>query len=202
MFKKCYNCFYSKKTCQCKDIVAIKTNIKFIILIHPKEALKQKTGTGRLTHLFLNNSELITGVNFSTNSRVNELINDPAYFPALLYPSDKALPIENKILNKRKLLIFILDGTWYNAKVMLRESSNLKKLPCISFTSKHISKYKFKKQPKNYCLSTIESAYYILQSLKEKNIANQDAEHESMMSFFTKIVENQSSYWKGVDKNA
>jgi len=202
MFNRCYKCFYSKKTCRCKDIIAIETNIKFVILIHPKEALKQKTGTGRLTHLFLNNSELITGIDFSTSNRVNELIKDPAFFSTLLYPSNKALFIENNTLNERKLLIFILDGTWCNVKVMLRESNNLNKLPFISFNSKYISKYKFKKQPKRFCLSTIESAYYILQYLKKNNIANHNAKYENMMTFFSKIVQNQSSYWKGIDKNA
>ena len=49
--------------------------------MHPKEAYKQKIGTGRLTHLSLIDSELIIGVDFTENDAVNSYINNPAYYP-------------------------------------------------------------------------------------------------------------------------
>jgi len=140
------------KHCLCNDIIPIDSGIKVVILIHPREAQKQKTGTGRLTHLSIKDSELIRGIDFTNHPRVNELINDPSYFPVLLYPTDDAIKIEDKSLreslNNKKLLVFILDGTWWHASVMVKESKNIQKLPHITFEEKHISKYIFKKQPR------------------------------------------------------
>ena len=90
MAEKCYKCFRPMETCYCKHIVPIETGVKFVFLIHPKEAYKQKTGTGRLAHLSLPDSELIIGIDFTHNKRLNELINNPEYFPVVMYPGKDA----------------------------------------------------------------------------------------------------------------
>ena len=59
MAEKCYHCFRPKETCYCKDILPFDTEIHFVFLMHPKEAYKQKTGTGRLASLSLKNSEIL-----------------------------------------------------------------------------------------------------------------------------------------------
>lgn len=205
MLKKCNKCSFSIKNCYCKEIIPIDTNVKIIILIHPKEARHQKTGTGKLTHLSIKDSELIKGIDFTDNIRVNELINNKSYFPVLLYPSNNALNIDDKAfynsLNNKKLLIFILDGTWWQAKVMIRESKNLHLIPHLSFKKKYISKFFFKKQPKKNYLSTIESVYYLLLSLKKNNIVNKSAKYENLMSVFNKMINQQLQFWTGIDKN-
>ena len=89
---KCYKCFRPFETCYCKDIVSIKTGIKFVFLMHPKEAYKQKTGTGRLAHLTLEDSEIIVGVDFTDNPRLNTLITDEKYFPVVMYPYGSLTP--------------------------------------------------------------------------------------------------------------
>ena len=58
--------------------------------MHPKEAYKQKTGTGRLASLSLLDSEIIIDYTFDNNSRTQELISDPAYYPMVLYPNEEA----------------------------------------------------------------------------------------------------------------
>ncbi|OHD37644.1 MAG: hypothetical protein A2Y30_10825 [Spirochaetes bacterium GWE1_32_154] len=203
---KCYKCLFSQTNCFCNDIIPIDTNVKIVILIHPMEAKNQRTGTGRLTHLSINDSELIIGIDFTNNKRVNELINDKTFYPVLLYPSDKALNIEDKTfynsLENKKLLIFILDGTWWHARVMLRESSNLMQIPHISFEQKYTSKYFFKKQPKENYLSTIECVYYLLSSLKENNLANKSANYQNLMSIFDRLISQQRQFWGGNDKNS
>jgi len=42
--------------------------------MHPKEYRKEKNGTGIMTALQLENSEIIVGVDFTNNDRVNEII--------------------------------------------------------------------------------------------------------------------------------
>jgi len=42
--------------------------------MHPKEYKKEKNGTGHMTQLQLENSEIIVGVDFTNNKRVNEIL--------------------------------------------------------------------------------------------------------------------------------
>lgn len=54
--------------------------------MHPKEARKEKIGTGKISKLSLLNSQIIVGVNFTEDSRVNSIINDSQNYCLLLYP--------------------------------------------------------------------------------------------------------------------
>ena len=73
-FPRCYRCFRPVKACLCKHITPIDTGIKFVFLMHPKEAYRQRTGTGRLANISLIDSEIIVGIDFTDNARLNELI--------------------------------------------------------------------------------------------------------------------------------
>jgi len=42
--------------------------------MHPKEYKKEKKGTGYMTNLQLENSEIIVGVDFTNNERINKLL--------------------------------------------------------------------------------------------------------------------------------
>ena len=59
---KCYRCFRPEKSCYCKYIKSFDCGVKFVLLMHPKEAFKQKTGTGRLTNIALIDSEIIGSI--------------------------------------------------------------------------------------------------------------------------------------------
>jgi DTW domain-containing protein YfiP len=169
--KKCYRCFRSKAACFCEEIKSFKTETKFIILMHPKEARREKTGTGRITQLSLINSELIVGIDFSHEKKVNDYLeNKSRYICYLLYPGTNALVISSNESNietnllknelkvtKRELVLFIIDGTWPCARKMMKESKNLHFLPRICFAPKSPSQFIIKQQPHQSCLSTIEA---------------------------------------------
>ena len=109
---KCYRCFRPEKSCYCKYINPFDCGIKFVILMHPKEAFKQKTGTGRLTHIALIDSEIIIGIDFTENKRLLELLSDEQYYPVLLYPDEKAWTASNPALKtqlgeNKKLLVIV-----------------------------------------------------------------------------------------------
>jgi len=151
----------------CSHVRPIKTETKFVVLMHPKEFKKIKNGTGHLTHLSLENSELYIDTDFSEHKRVNELIADPKNNCYLLYPSQKSIVLnENSISEEEKnSVIFILDATWDISKNMLRDSKNLQRLPHISFEHTKTSQFEIKTQPEEYCLSTIESTLCVLELL-------------------------------------
>lgn len=94
MAEKCLRCFRSVETCYCKYITPVKTGVTFVFLMHPKEAYRQRTGTGRLAHLSLTDSRIIVGVDFTQNESLNALLADNRYFPVLLYPGEDAFTAE------------------------------------------------------------------------------------------------------------
>ena len=199
MAEKCWSCFRPLSSCYCRYIEKIETDVHFVFLMHPKEAYHQKTGTGRLAHLTLINSEIIIGIDFTTNPRVKELLSTPDYFPLLLYPDKQAwtansLNEENLTLKEktgnRKLLVFVIDATWFFAKKMLRLSPNIYNLPKISFAGKYLSQFKFKTQPAEECVSTIESCYYLLNELSAAKVI-ESVNTEPLMNIFKRMVNFQ-----------
>jgi DTW domain-containing protein YfiP len=166
--------------------------------MHPKEAYRQKTGTGRLTALSLKEAEIIIGIDFTNNARLNELIRDTkTYFPVLLYPAKDAYytdtPTFREAIGKRKLLVIVVDATWFFAHKIVVLSGNLHALPKLSFKNAYRSQFEFKRQPAPECLSTIESTYYLVEELKAAGIANPAAEVSGMMRTFHEMVSYQLS---------
>jgi len=192
----CYRCFRPIKSCLCSDIKAFSTHTRFVILMHPKEARKVKLGTGRLTHLCLKNSEILLGVDFTEDQRVNLLIKDPAYYPVILYPGENSTNISefhfhDSIPDTRKILVFVIDASWTLAKKMLKLSINLQALPKIHFRPQGPSQYVIKQQPHEYCLSTIESVYFLLEELDRLGIEECRGQHRSLLETLDKICRLQ-----------
>jgi len=190
----CYHCYRPLRLCLCSSVKPIQTATKFVILMHPKEFKKTKNGTGRLTHLSLPNSELYIDVDFSDHNAVNTLIDDKNNCCYLLYPSHDSLTLNTqKIdLQNKQLVIFILDSTWPCSMKMLRLSRNLQRLPKLSFTHTKCSQFQIKEQPKDFCLSTIESTLTILELLNAHEIENiDDTAFEPFLEPFLSMVEYQ-----------
>ncbi len=181
----------------CEFVQSIKTKTKFVILMHPKEFKKVKNGTGHLTHLSLQNSELFIGIDFTHHRRVNEIIKD--YDSFILYPSKEAINLSKEGLNvKKEMAIFIIDSTWSCSVKMFRDSKNLNNLKHISFDSTKLSQFKIKEQPAEYCLSTIESTLSILEMLnkwhlegtKEEDLANFLDPFHKMVAYQQEIAQD------------
>jgi DTW domain-containing protein YfiP len=171
--------------------------------MHPKEARKVKLGTGRLTHLSLKNSEILLGVDFTEDHRVNRMIKDPSYYQVILYPGEKSIDIgafrfPDTIPDRIKLLVFVIDASWTLARKMLRLSSNLHALPKIHFRPQGPSRYGIKQQPHEYCLSTIESVYFLLEELDELGIEKCRGQHQSLLEYLDKLCRLQLECTKDV----
>lgn len=192
--EKCYRCYRPMSSCMCSSVKPIQTNTKFVILMHPKEFKKTKNGTGRLTHLSLPNSELYIDVDFSDHNAVNALIHHPDNLCFVLYPGEESLNLNTQKIeaNGKQIVIFIIDATWPCSVKMLRLSSNLQRLPKMSFTHSKSSQFKIKQQPKDFCLSTIESTLTILELLHNQEIETiQNEAFEHFLDPFTSMVEHQ-----------
>ncbi|DAB30891.1 MAG TPA: hypothetical protein CFH84_01595 [Sulfurimonas sp. UBA12504] len=177
----------------CPYIEPIETNTKFVILMHPKEFKKVKNNTGFFTHLSLTNSELFIGVDFSAHQRINEIVATHESY--ILFPSAYALNLSQTrplMPNQKKMAIFIIDSTWACTKKMFTQSTNLKALLHMSFTTEKTSQYQIKEQPQSNYLSTIESTLVVLEELVKWDV--ESVEQEKMDGFlrpFTKMIEYQ-----------
>ena len=190
----CYKCFRAKDNCFCKYIRPINSGIKFVFLMHTKEAKRQRTGTGRLASLSLVNSEIIVGIDFSQNERIKELLADERYYPMVLYPDENAWNAKKEgfkeTLKGKTPLVFVLDATWFCAKKLIQKNEWIIKLPKLSFSGSYTSIFTFKKEPSAECVSTIESCYYLIKEMQEAALSP-DEDISSLMSVFKAMIRFQ-----------
>jgi len=194
----CYACRRVKKNCLCDSIKPFFTRMRFVILMHAKEAQKQKTGTARLAKLCLKNAELLIGTDFTQDERVNSLLRDPSYSPFVLYPGPEAVnfktPANALAAEGKTLLIFVIDGTWRCAQSLLFRSKNIHALPRLSFSRNYISQFVIKRQPMRHCVSTIEAIYHLCEEAEEAGYENLNAQNEALLVLLKKLVDTQLQY--------
>jgi DTW domain-containing protein len=193
----CYRCFWPKSLCWCSSIIPIENRTKILILMHPREFKDKKAGTGRFTHLCLKNSEIHMGVFFDHHKVVQERINDPCYFPMLLYPGAASVTLSEQgfretILRDRKLLVILLDATWHNAKKMFDGSPSLQQLPQLRIAPEEKSRFLIKRQPFDWCLSTIEAAHELLKALEKSGLDSYERPGQ-MLDLFDRMQKYQIS---------
>ncbi len=195
MREYCYQCFKPRASCFCDKLRTVDCGVKFVFLMHPKEANRQKTGTGHIASIRLPESEILVGVDFTNHTHLNELLNSEEYYPVLLYPGEDAWTAKKEgfkeAVGTKKLLVIIIDSTWFCSKKMIRESKNLHSLPKFSFSGSYKSIFTFKREPAEYCVSTIESCYYLIKELQDAKMVNESVDPEPLMDVFKKMIINQ-----------
>ncbi|MCJ7679153.1 MAG: DTW domain-containing protein, partial [Candidatus Aminicenantes bacterium] len=178
----CPRCLYPEVSCFCSTIQPFNTRTRFIFLMHPKEARKEKNGTGRLAHLCLQNSEIRIGTDFSSDLTLEALIHSPERVPLLLYPDPQSTPLasypwKEKLKGGKIPCIFLPDGTWSLAKKIRTRNPILQTLPRIALNPPHPSQFFIKRQPRLDCLSTIETVYQYLEECRHLGIEPIQKEH-------------------------
>ncbi len=164
--------------------------------MHPKEFKKTKNGTGHFTNLSLKNCEIHIGVDFSQNKVINEIIDDPANASYVLYPSATSINLNKSTIGSKgkNTVLFLIDSTWPCSRSILLHSPNIQNLEKVSFTHTQVSGFTFKQQPKEYCLSTMESTLCVLELLTKHELENLDRQTlDGFLLPFKKMVEYQLS---------
>lgn len=200
----CLNCRRRLRTCVCQYLRPFKTDSRFIILMHPMEFKKEKVGTGRFSHLILENSEILVDVGFDENPRFQEILNDPEYQSYVLYPGEKTIDLSGEAvdLGKKKSQFIVIDGTWPCAKKMMKLTTSLHHVPRVSFTTDRQSEFKVKHQPMPGCLSTVESIHQVLFDLNRLKIEKTEGKEENLMDVFRETVKLQVELASDPDRQA
>lgn len=196
---RCHRCRRPRAACYCSFINAFDSEPRFVILTQPREA-KHCFGTGRIAHLCLKNSLLVEGVDFSSDERVNREIHSRTGFPVLLFPSKNSINLSRQTLVERmdlvpagrKLVVFVLDGTWKSVRKMIRLSHNLANLPRICFEPPSPSSYRIRRQPKPHCYSTVEAIHHVVDLFAVHGSSQRP--HDNLLTVFHSVIDRQLAY--------
>lgn len=198
----CWICRQPGDGCYCQNLRPFDPKIEFVVLIHKIES-RRRIATGRMSHLLLENSHLIEGDQFENHSKVGELIAREDVFPVVLYPGAGSVDVSKASSEElaalapvgRRLLVFVIDGTWATARRTMRLSSNLARLPRISFAPVRESQFQVRKQPAPHCLSTLEAIHHTIELLGESQGFDVEARaHDHMIEIFSGMVDRQKTF--------
>jgi DTW domain-containing protein YfiP len=140
----------------------VESATRACILQHLGER-KTAIGTARMAHLSLPNSELHLGISFEDHHRVRELAASPG--TALLFPGDGALD-PAALRGRPPTTVIVVDGTWSQARKVIKRNPFLQALPRLAFTPDRPSNYRIRAEPSVECVSTIEALVHLLGALE------------------------------------
>lgn len=160
--ERCLRCRRPRRACWCPHLRPVESATRACILQHLRER-KTAIGTARMAHLSLPNSELHLGVSFVDNQRVRALAAAPG--TALLFPGEGAVD-PAALRHAPPRTVIVVDGTWQQARKVLKENPFLLELPRIGFTPAQPSNYRIRAEPSAECVSTIEAVVHLLGALE------------------------------------
>ena len=198
----CLKCFRVSDLCLCSTIVPFEIEPLVVLLVHPREFMKT-IGTVRIVKLALKNSIFWRGFGHEVDhdKELLALIENPNHFPTVLFPGADSInltalsreELSTRIPPGKRLVIFVIDGTWTSAKQMIRTSEVLQKLTKLSFNVVTESTYQFRKQPQEFCLSTVEAVSLLVENLNQKGLCKPTPKgaHFAMLKSFEALVDSQ-----------
>jgi DTW domain-containing protein YfiP len=156
----CSRCKRPARVCYCGHLTSIDTQTRVVFLQHPREE-GVPIGTARIAHLCLPNSELHVGVDFRDSLALRLALSDPERPAALLYPSEGAVDVfAHPPLSP--ITLVVVDGTWWQAKKLVRANPDLARLPRYAFRAPTPSDYRIRREPDVAYVSTIEALVHVL----------------------------------------
>jgi DTW domain-containing protein YfiP len=162
----CARCRRPESVCYCAHLVSLPTRTRVLLLQHPRER-HMPVGTARLAHLCLPSSELRVGVDFDDDAQVRAALSGggPTY---LLFPGPKAIDLAAASLSSQDepITLVVVDGTWWQARKLLKRNAALAALPQIRFTPRSPSNYRIRREPADHCVATVEALAQVLGALE------------------------------------
>lgn len=151
--------------CYCAKLTELPTRTRVVILQHPRERDKA-IGTARMASLCLPQSELHVGIEWGEHLPLRRALSDPSRPAALLFPRAGARDI---LVDRPSgpITLVVVDGTWSQAKTVVRDNPILQALPHYAFATPEPSQYRIRKEPRSEYVSTIEALMHVLGVLED-----------------------------------
>jgi len=156
----CTRCRRPEVVCYCAALPTLDTVTRVVILQHPRER-DMPIGTARMASLCLPQARLHVGMRWDERSALHDALRDPARPPILLYPGPGARDILREPPSGPVTLV-VVDGTWSQAKTVVRDNPALGALPRYAFTTPEPTHYRIRREPRAEYVSTIEALMHVL----------------------------------------
>jgi DTW domain-containing protein YfiP len=179
-------CFRPQPDCYCDAIPKIDNQTEILIIQHVRER-DHPFNTARMVNLALAKSQIICGNNQSLKQTEFQLRPKAG----LLYPSATSKTLATLPPEQRPEQLVLIDGTWPQARTMIRELTQLRGLPHYKLAPSQPGQYRIRLEPNDTSLSTVEAAVQALQEL-EPNLAGLD----QLIHAFEKMVQRQLDHPK------
>ncbi|MEO8874805.1 MAG: tRNA-uridine aminocarboxypropyltransferase [Polyangiaceae bacterium] len=157
----CATCGRPEVVCYCRFVTKLATKTRVLILQHPREE-KVAINTARIAALCLENAELSVGVQWKDM----KALSDPERPAALLYPGAGAIDVSVSP-PKGPITLVVVDGTWWQAKKLVRSNPELAALPRYAFQPPSPSDYRIRREPHEDYVSTVEALVHVLSVLED-----------------------------------
>ena len=118
-------------------------------------------GTARMASLCLPAAELHVGMRWGGSAALARALGDTERPPILLYPGAGARDILQEPPSGPVTLV-VVDGTWSQAKTVVRDNPVLQALPRYAFCTPEPSQYRIRREPDEAYVSTIEALMHVL----------------------------------------
>lgn len=181
MDQRCYECWRPKSLCFCEAIPRIDNRTGILILQHVGER-SHPFNTARIVRKALRECQLIV----DHNRRFAALDLPIQAGAGLLYPGADAPTLGELPAAGRPSQLVIVDGTWHQAKTIVRDVPQLRDLPCYRLSPSSPGQYRIRREPDDQSLSTLEATVAALQALEPDTVGL-----DQLLSAFNSMVESQ-----------
>jgi DTW domain-containing protein YfiP len=193
----CAGCERPSVVCVCAHVTPMRTRTRVLILQHPRER-HVPINTARLARLSLPDAILRRAVDFETDPVVSDALSgrDGGPPPYLLFPGAKAIDLATE-RPAGPITLVVLDGTWWQARKLLRRNPRLAALPQLRLDPATPSRYRIRREPHAHCVATIEAIALALRAL-EGDADDDGARFAALLAPFDAMVEHQLAFASGV----
>lgn len=171
----CCHCLLPKGNCVCSQSPRLESGVDFCVLMDEREPAKA-SNTGKLIADALDSTGVFIWSRTAPDRALLELLASPTHQPYLVFPGEYATPLQQVVTRisaeGRRPLLVILDGTWAQARKMLRKSPYLQALPMLSLDEAGASRYRLRRSARTEHLCTLEVAQACLELAGETANAN------------------------------
>lgn len=150
--------------CYCAALPSLTTASRVVILQHPRER-DMPIGTGRMARLCLPDATLLVGCAWEHDPTLAAALADPARPPILLWPGLGARDIFSDP-PAGPVTVIVVDGTWSQARTVIRDNPRLRALPRFGFVAPEPSAYAIRPEPDAAYVSTVEALAHVLGALE------------------------------------
>lgn len=178
---RCYECFRPAPLCFCDAVPSIRNQTKILILQHVKERF-HAFNTARIVQKSLQNATLIVDQTPKLASMKLPIDDNTG----LLFPGKESRLLSEVPPSELPKQLVILDGTWHHAKTFMKQIPSLSTLPQFRLSPSAPSRYRLRREPTTFALSTLEATVSALKTIEP----NTDG-FEALIGAFDRMVETQ-----------